>query len=166
MQPDIKRDFIYLLPISPGKSAQVFEMSPDRQADSAGWYVLRLKMKPGDTIYASRKGIVNEVQDQSGVNDAGQSAVGNENFIEIVQPDCSFAHYGILKKNSSMVKPGQTVNAGQPIGLVGGDNFGTRLRSEIPVSTIIRRRIVQLPAPASYTISYHKSGPKPTAEAG
>jgi murein DD-endopeptidase MepM/ murein hydrolase activator NlpD len=81
-------------------------------------------MKAGDTIYAARKGIVNEISDQSGTNDAGQSSIGAENFIEVTQPDCSFARYGILKKNGAFVKPGQAVKAGQPIGLVGGDVYG------------------------------------------
>ena len=141
MHPVVKRDFIYLYPISPGKSAQVYEMSPDKlidsahikasvnkpvnnPSDSASWYVLRLKMKSGDTIYAARKGIVNQVHDQNGANDAGQTSIGTENFIEITQPDCSFARYGILKRNGAFVKPGQVVKAGQPIGLVGGDAYG------------------------------------------
>ena len=81
-------------------------------------------MKSGDTIYAARKGVVNEVQDQNGANDAGQISISTENYIEIVQADCSFARYGILKKNSALVKPGQVVRAGQPIGLVGGDAYG------------------------------------------
>ncbi len=122
--PEVNREFTYLLPITPGTNAQVYEMSPDKSTDSASWYVIRLKMKPGDTIYAARKGVVNIVQDQDGANDAGQSSIGKENFIEITQPDCSFARYGILKKNSSLVKPGQVVKAGQPIGLVGGDAYG------------------------------------------
>ena len=124
MHPTVTSDFTYLLPISPGMNVQVYEMSPDKSSDSASWYVLRLKMKPGDTIYAARKGIINIVQDQNGANDAGQSSIGQENYIEIAQADCSFARYGILKKNSALVKPGQSVKTGQPIGLVGGDAFG------------------------------------------
>ena len=124
MHPAVNYNFTYLLPVSPGRHAQVYEMSPLKSSDSASWYVLRLKMKPGDTIYAARKGIVNELMDQNGANDAGQTSIGTENFIEIAQGDCSFARYGILKKNSAMVKPGQAVKAGQAIGLVGGDPFG------------------------------------------
>jgi hypothetical protein len=124
MHPKVNQDIIYLFPISPGMQAQVYEMSPVKSSDSASWYVLRLKMKPGDTIYAARKGLVNEILDQNGANDAGQVSIGTENFIEIAQPDCSFARYGILKKNSALVKPGQMVKAGQPIGLVGGDTYG------------------------------------------
>ena len=124
IHPTVNPGFIYLLPITPGTQAQVYEMSPVKSSDSGSWYVLRLKMKPGDTIYAARKGIVNDIQDQNGANDAGQASIGKENFIEIVQSDCSFARYGILRKNSALVKPGQLVKAGQPIGLVGGDAFG------------------------------------------
>ncbi|HLA60379.1 MAG TPA: M23 family metallopeptidase [Puia sp.] len=124
IHPDVNRDIIYLLPITPGTQAQVYEMSPVKSSDSGSWYVLRLKMKSGDTIYAARKGIVNDMQDQNGANDAGQVSIGKENFIEITQPDCSFARYGILRKNSALVKPGQLVKAGQPIGLVGGDAYG------------------------------------------
>ena len=124
MHPVVNSDFTYLFPISPGKVAQVYEMSSDKPADSAFWYVLRLKMQPGDTIYAARKGIINDIKDQNGANDSGQVSIGTENFIEIVQPDCSFAHYGILKKNSALVKKGQAVKAGQPVGLVGGDAYG------------------------------------------
>jgi Peptidase family M23 len=133
IQPVVDRDFTYLFPITPGMNAQVYEMSPDKSSDSATWYVLRVKMKPGDTIYASRKGIVNVVQDQNGANDAGQASIGAENYIEITQPDCSFARYGILKKNSAMVKPGQAVKAGQPVGLVGGDQFarGSEIRFSV-----------------------------------
>lgn len=140
MHPQVNADFTYLLPISPGKGAQSYEMSPDRlpdstnreasksnvdkRRDSVSWYVLRLKMQAGDTIYAARKGVVAELQDQNGANDAGQISVNTENYIEIIQTDCSFARYGILKKNGAFVKPGQTIKAGQPIGLVGGDSFG------------------------------------------
>jgi hypothetical protein len=124
IHPNVNQNIIYLLPITPGTQAQVYEMSPVKSSDSGSWYVLRLKMKPGDTIYAARKGIVNDIQDQNGANDAGQASIGTENFIEIAQPDCSFARYGILRKNSALVKTGQLVKAGQPIGLVGGDAYG------------------------------------------
>jgi hypothetical protein len=109
MSPVINRDFTYLLPISPGRQAQIYEMTPEKGTDSAsGWYVLRIRMNAGDTIYAARKGFVNEQEDDN---------------MEIVHADCSFARYGILKKNSAFVHTGQFVKAGQPIGLVGGDEF-------------------------------------------
>ncbi|HEY4154798.1 MAG TPA: M23 family metallopeptidase [Puia sp.] len=129
IHPAVDSDFTYLFPITPGKEAQVYEMSsPDKPAAEGisdnNWYVIRLKMKPGDTIYAARKGVVTEVEDRDGSNDAGSGSPGKENYIELVHADCSFGRYGILKKNGALVKPGQTVKAGQPIGLVGGDQYG------------------------------------------
>lgn len=111
--------FPYLLPIEPGKEAQVYELS-----NQNGWYGIRIKMKPDDTLYAARRGVVTDVLDGDTTNDAGVASAGHENYIEIVHTDCSFGHYGILKRNGALVKPGQLVKAGQPIGLVGGDPYG------------------------------------------
>lgn len=126
--PNVDTGFIYLLPISAGKEAQAYVLGAEKPADQSApqnnWYVIRVRMKPGDTIYASRRGVVTEVEDNDATNDAGLPSAGHENYIEVVHADCSFGHYGILKKASSLVKPGQLVRPGQPIGLVGGDKFG------------------------------------------
>ena len=128
LHPQVNADFTYLLPISPGKEAQAYELTNagNKNVDptSKNWYVIRLKMKPGDTIFAARRGVVCEIQDSSGLNDAGVSSIGHENYLEIAQADCSIAHYGVLRKNSNLVKLGQSVAAGQPIGVVGGDKYG------------------------------------------
>ncbi len=138
INPKVDTNFVYLLPIAPGKEAQVYEMSgsgsgggpsasdasPQTTQEFRGWYVIRLRMKPGDTIFAARRGIVTEIHAESGLNDSGRVSIGNENYLEICHADCSFGHYGILKKNGALVKPGQIVEAGQPIALVGGDKFG------------------------------------------
>ncbi|MFI5152537.1 MAG: M23 family metallopeptidase [Chitinophagales bacterium] len=129
INPVVDPDFTYLLPIRPRKEAQVYEMtSPEKSSpgepDSRNWYVIRLKMKPGDTIFCARRGIVSEVDVSSNLNDSGVTSAGHENYIEIVHADCSFGHYGILKKDGAFVKPGELVEAGKPIGLVGGDRFG------------------------------------------
>ncbi|HVY74962.1 MAG TPA: M23 family metallopeptidase [Puia sp.] len=127
MHPTPDTGLVYLLPSGPNKEVQAYEMNSPVSAGEPdvkqnGWYVIRLRMKPGDTIYAARKGVVNVVEDSDGSNDAGGG--GPENYIEVVQADCSFARYGILRKNSALVKPGEPVKAGQPIGLVGGDTYG------------------------------------------
>ena len=44
--------------------------------------------------------------------------------MEINHNDCTFARYGVLRKASALVHAGQFVEAGTPIGLVGGDKFG------------------------------------------
>jgi len=129
IDPKVDSNFVYMLPIAAGKEAQAYELT---NAEKPGpgepqpkdWYMIRLRMKPGDTIYSARRGVVTEVEVGSNLNDSGVASIGSENYIEIVHADCSFGHYGILKRNSSFVKPGQFVEAGVPIGLVGGDKYG------------------------------------------
>ena len=121
-------NFTYLLPVTPGKEVQAYELSPDRPVTGAvqqnSWYMIRLRMKPGDTIYAARRGVVTEVEENDVTNDAGLASAGSENYVEIVHADCSFGRYGILKKNGALVKAGQQVKAGEPVGIVGGDKYG------------------------------------------
>jgi hypothetical protein len=132
MHPIPNADFTYLLPIAPGKEAQAYELQQTNQpqtgndvpTEAMNVYVIRLRMKPGDTIYAARRGRISEVDANSGLNDAGKSAGGEENYIEINHSDCSFARYAIIKQHAALVRPGQMIEAGQPIGLVGGDQFG------------------------------------------
>lgn len=153
LHPSVNPDFTYLLPIAPGKEAQAYILSgttgsgtststgasstggtsgatstnPDPNGATAGLdsgYTIRLRMKPGDTIYAARHGVVTRVDVGSAENDAGVTVKGSLNYIEVVHNDCSFGQYGILKKDGAFVKPGQIVEAGTPIGLVGGDKYG------------------------------------------
>jgi murein DD-endopeptidase MepM/ murein hydrolase activator NlpD len=125
LQPALHPEFTYILPVSPGKETQVFEMSkmPGVDGQDSGW-VVRLKMQPGDTIYAARRGVVTAVHTNSAENDAGAVATDNWNSVEIVHGDCTFGQYGVFKKDGAFVHPGQTVEAGMPLGLVGGDKFG------------------------------------------
>jgi len=120
MQPVVHPDFVYLLPIGPGMEAQAFRITVAHDSS----YTVRLKMKPDDTIYAARRGVVTAVDVSNTENDAGATTTGSWNFVEIVHSDCSFGQYGVLKKDGALVKPGQLVEAGTPIGLVGGDKFG------------------------------------------
>ena len=129
LDPKVDTGFTFLLPISPGKSTQAYEVGtlPKQNAGDPQMknvYAVRLRMKPGDTIFAARRGTITEMDVSSNLNDSGVVSAHSDNYIEIVQGDCSFAHYGIIKRNGSFVKPGQVVEAGQPIGLVGGDKYG------------------------------------------
>jgi len=121
--------FVYLLPITPGLETQAYIIPNAKGAGSIpggqdSGYSVRLRAKMGDTIYAARRGIVTAVDVSNSENDAGATTTTNWNYVEIAQADCSFAQYGVLKKDAAFVKPGQTVEAGTPIGLVGGDRYG------------------------------------------
>ena len=125
LHPSITPGFTYILPIAPGKEIQVFEMNKTAGADGLdSGFVIRLKMQQGDTIYAARRGVVTAVHTSSAENDAGATATDNWNSVEIVHGDCTFGQYGVFKKDGAFVHPGQTVEAGTALGLVGGDKFG------------------------------------------
>ncbi len=127
---DVRPDttFTYPLPVRPGKEVQAYEMQSQPGKNPPGspdnhWYSLRLKMKPGDTIYASRAGIVTEVSVGDSANDTGQP-LKTENYVEVVHADCSYGEYSILQHNGALVIPGLKVKIGDPIGIVGGDQYG------------------------------------------
>ncbi len=129
LTPVVNTGFIYLLPITPGQETQAYRILNARGASSSpggqdSGYSVRLRAKMGDTIYAARRGIVTAVDVSNSENDAGAATTTSWNYVEIAHADCSFAQYGILRKNSAFVKPGQSVEAGTPIGLVGGDSYG------------------------------------------
>lgn len=124
-------DFPYLLPIQADKTAQSFELYniSEKYANESApkdWYALGIKTTEGDTIYASRKGVVGEVvSDQKEVSGENVSFNRNINFIEIQQEDCTFAKYELFKENGVFVKVGEPVQAGQPLGVIGGRNFSS-----------------------------------------
>ena len=126
IQPVIDPNFTYLLPFAPGKEAQAYRIenhgSAGDERDSG--YAIRVRMKPGDTIYAARRGVVTAVSVSNAENDAGVNVTEGWNYIEIFHKDGSFGEYGVVKKDGALVKPGQTVEAGTPIGIVGGDKYG------------------------------------------
>jgi subtilisin family serine protease len=146
LHPAIDPAFTYILPVAPGKEAQVFEMNKTPGSDGLdSGFVIRIKMQPGDTIFAARRGVVTAVHTNSAENDAGATATDNWNSIEIVHGDCTFGQYGVFKKNGAFVHPGQTVEAGTALGLVGGDKFGRGSDGRFNVSYYQGPRGIPLP---------------------
>ena len=127
LSPVVNPNFTYLLPTAPGLETQAYRI-PNTHTSAPGaqdsGYSVRLRAKREDTIYAARRGIVSGVDVSNTENDAGATTTTNWNFVEIFHADGSFAEYGILKKDGALVQPGQQVEAGTPIGLVGGDQYG------------------------------------------
>ena len=134
----VNKDFIYILPIAPGKETNVFKINflgstYFGEQEPKDWYALGFKVKPGDTIYAARKGIVDEIRDTTFLKGTDFSFARSENFIEIYHSDCTFGRYGVMKQGGSLVKLGDVVEAGQPIGIDAGDKYttGSHLRFSV-----------------------------------
>lgn len=138
MNPVVNLNFVYLLPITPGIETQAYRVVNVKGSAAAGaqdtGYSIRLRAKPGDTIYAARRGVVTAVEVGSSENDAGANSTNGWNYIEIYHADNSFAQYGVVQKDGAFVHPGQTVEAGTPIGLVGGDRYGRGAEVRFSVS--------------------------------
>jgi len=146
-EPKLDTGFAYLLPIAPGTETQVYEMNktPGEDGRDSG-FAVRMRMKQGDTIFAVRRGIVTAVYTGSSENDAGATATDSWNYVEIVHGDCTFGQYGVFKKDGAFVHPGESVEAGAPLGLVGGDKFGRGSDVRFSVSYYINNgHNIQLP---------------------
>ncbi|MEI6139854.1 MAG: M23 family metallopeptidase [Mariniphaga sp.] len=125
INPGINLNFTYLLPLGEGKKTKALPMgylkvnTQDREPKD--WYAIGFKMDYGDTVYAARRGIVVEKRDEAKLQLSGYAYSSQENYIEIVHDDCSFGRYQVL--SGTLVKLGQRVEAGEPIGFAGGDKY-------------------------------------------
>ncbi|MGE6332240.1 M23 family metallopeptidase [Stenotrophomonas sp. NPDC077659] len=77
-------------------------------------------------VMAAREGTVMQVQDGFKANGQDRERDGGRaNFIRILHSDGSMALYGHLQAGGMRVRAGQTVQAGQPIGLSGNSGYST-----------------------------------------
>ena len=73
-------------------------------------------MPVGTTVTAAREGVVAEIRMKSR---DGQSGEGESNWVKIRHADNTIAAYSHLTEHGALVRPGDRVEAGQPIGLSG-----------------------------------------------
>jgi hypothetical protein len=127
INPKVNPDFVYLMPVGKEKAAEVFELDllkiNDNSPKPKDWYVLGFRMKYLDTIYAARRGVVSGMSDVAKLKLTGYNYSSDENFIEIFHDDCTFGKYEVFSK--IFVTPGQKVEAGDPIGLAGGEKYSS-----------------------------------------
>jgi murein DD-endopeptidase MepM/ murein hydrolase activator NlpD len=127
-----KHDAVYLLPYPKGESylmSQGYNGSFSHQNKNA----LDFTMDIGTPICAAREGVVTEVIDRfsKGCNDP--SCLYEANTITVYHEDGTFADYAHLKKNGSLVKPGDKIRSGQVIGYSGNTGYssGPHLHFEV-----------------------------------
>ena len=127
-RPKVDTTVVYLLPASPGKRVSATELAYigklyAGQEDPKDWYSLAIKMNSGDTVFAARRGTVSTVRSDAAPMGTHLSFNRDDNMVEINHPDCSFATYTVFQPKRIFVKPGQFVEAGTPLGIVGGENY-------------------------------------------
>ena len=124
LNPKIDLDHIYIIPfaknrtIKTGRLEYMTGIYGDRPPKD--WRAILFYAQPEDTVYAARKGLIVEIIDQyDPENINGYTFRSKANSVLIEHDDGSFAQYIVLKKNSVMVTPGQTVYPRTPLALAG-----------------------------------------------
>lgn len=115
-------DFPYLIPFSEGSEIAVTEVKSLKGfwgADEPGeWNATGFVSKPGETVFASRTGIVVEV---AGTRRTGEPQTWYHtwnNSITVLQPDGTLICYRNVSDAGNKLRVGEKVFAGQQIGVV------------------------------------------------
>lgn len=118
-------DFLYRLPVSPGKDYLVTKHYNVNEKyfgeESTNYHSYQFNAEKGDTVFAVRKGIVMEIEDGADPVASGSnvSYSTQRNSMIIEHEDGTMAWYGVLEKNSFMVKEGDMVYPHTPLALAG-----------------------------------------------
>lgn len=117
----MNESLLYLLPVKEGKNTRVTQQKDLAeflgQPGTVDMYALSFSMNEGDTVYASRGGVVCRIT-SGNTAPAGAMFTTLTNSVEVFHSDGSFARYNLFKNNGILVKPGNKINAGDPIGII------------------------------------------------
>lgn len=109
---------LYRLPVGSGKptKAFIFDVSKTDDPEKIMWGFTLLEK---DTVYACREGVVCMVTESKTTN----GFRSGENSITVLHPDNSFGKYEVFADSSLMIKLGDSLQTGSPIGIAGGSNY-------------------------------------------
>ncbi len=122
--PRLDSLFHYTLPFKNGKKVKIYEASHlgEKYFGSekpANWESYLINFKTPDTVYSMRKGLVvkitNDYEDETSLS---KNYTTKRNSLIIEHEDGTFAEYNGFKKNSFMVKLGQTVYPEKSLGTI------------------------------------------------
>lgn len=114
--------YIYTLPFEYKKRVfliQAYESNLSHRGERA----LDFKVKVGTKICAARDGVVIAAREDSEKGGLKPQHMSDGNHVSIKHSDGSVAHYWHLQKDGAMVNVGDTVKAGQWIGLSGNTGY-------------------------------------------
>ena len=113
-------DFPYLIPLKDGTKTITIPVvhlnSILNRGTPSNWYCTSFKANQGDTVFASRAGVVVESNASQTVKDVYFN--DNENYISILQEDGTLARYSNFDINKVFPYTGERIFAAQPIGIV------------------------------------------------
>lgn len=118
--------FAYRLPYKRGTKRKVdqgYNGAFSHQGNSK--YALDFNMEEGTEVYASRSGLVTDIQESYSKGGNDKNLLERANYISILHNDGTFGQYSHLRKNGVRVKVGQQVKAGEIIGYSGATGYVT-----------------------------------------
>lgn len=130
------RDFHYLLPWEHGVKHRIIQgyLGTLTHQDI---HALDFDLEEGSRIGAAREGVVVKVKQDSNLGGPGSQFAADGNHVQILHSDGTWATYGHLQQDGAKVREGQTVSAGQLIGLSGhtGQASGPHLHFQVDRAT-------------------------------
>lgn len=119
-------DVLYLLPYARGRSYRVIQgygsnfSHTGREAFTVDFY-----MKEGTSVHAARAGVVARIEESHSIGCWERDCGAYANYIVVVHDDDTTGEYYHLQKDGVLVEQGQTITAGQLIGLSGNTGHTT-----------------------------------------
>ena len=116
--------YIYRLPYKKGTShavSQGYNGKETHKGSSA--YSIDFPMNIGTKIYASREGIVVKTKSNSDIGGYDKKFASSGNFVKIMHDDGTYGIYYHLKYHGVLVKVGEKVSRGEPIGYSGNTGY-------------------------------------------
>lgn len=116
----------YLMPVKNGASSKVFGLTYigkyfDKDSPE-NWACYGFRVNPEDTVYASRRGTVIEVEKNYDLPLHSPFFTSNRNSIRVLHRDGTIARYKNFSKNGIFPEVGDRVYAGDPIGISEPEN--------------------------------------------
>jgi len=124
LQESYDAEYAYHLPFKKG-TAHMITQGYNGAISHKDEYALDFRMPIGTGIYAARDGVVVLVEESFSKTCTGADCAKFNNYILVYHPDGTFAEYTHIKKDGSIVKPGDTIKIGQHIGYSGNVGWST-----------------------------------------
>jgi len=117
---------IYQFPYAAGQSYRVLQGYGSRFSHTGReYYAVDFKMSEGTPVHAARDGVVARIEESNDIGCWEDGCGKYANFIVILHSDNTTGEYYHLQKDGALVEPGQTVRAGDLIGLSGNTGHTT-----------------------------------------
>ncbi|HYG06591.1 MAG TPA: M23 family metallopeptidase [Stenotrophomonas sp.] len=138
---------VYQLPFAgvPVRVDQGFEGSFSHH-DAANRYALDFALPEGTPVLAAREGLVLQVE--SGFHEGGSDRdrdMAHANLIRVLHRDGSMAVYAHLAADGIVVRPGQSVRAGEPLARSGQTGFSTAPHLHFGIQVNAGLRLAAIP---------------------